>query len=34
MNSSCVGWMCGGTNVPGGNVACQENELSLTCLGT
>src|SRR5262249_940461 len=30
MNSSCVGWMCGGTKVPGGKVACQANESSDT----
>ena len=34
MNSSWVGWMCGGTKVPTGKVACQENELSLSDLGT
>src|ERR1700723_2206860 len=34
MNSSCIGWICGGTNVPGGSVACQENEPSETCFGT
>src|SRR5262245_8737574 len=34
MNSSCVGWMCGGTKVPGGKVACQENDDSETLLGT
>src|SRR5262249_14408968 len=34
MNSSCVGWICGGTNVPGGNVACQENDGSLSHFGT
>src|ERR1700722_6032876 len=34
MNSSWVGWICGGTNVPGGSVACQENEPSETCFGT
>src|SRR5580704_18003538 len=34
MNSSCIGWICGYTNVPGGSVACQENEPSETCFGT
>src|SRR5215203_595500 len=27
--SSCVGWMCGGTKVSGGNVACHEKECSV-----
>jgi arylformamidase len=26
MNSSCVGWICGGTKAPGGKVACQAKE--------
>src|SRR5262249_53193490 len=33
MNSTLVGVVGGGTKVPGGNSACQEKELSLTCLG-
>ena len=33
MNSSCVGWICGGTNVPGGSRACQEKLLSVTWSG-
>ena len=33
MNSSCVGWMCGGTKVPGGLTASKAKELSQDCLG-
>src|ERR1700733_15875853 len=33
MNSSCVGWKWGGTNVPGGNSACHEKLLSVTWRG-
>jgi hypothetical protein len=33
MNSFWVGWMYGGTKVPGGSRACQEKLLSVTCSG-
>jgi hypothetical protein len=33
MYSSCVGWMCGGTKVPGGLIASKAKECSVLCLG-
>src|SRR5262245_4946404 len=32
MNSSCVGWMCGGTNVPGGSSVSNAKQSSLCAL--